>query len=428
MTLHSFCWLLAAIPLSTLRSETTPESGMIEPRSQAALRFTAAKHPSLRFGELLRIDFRFKMQNDFRTFSPDLSTEEGFHDLNRARVGIEGRLFQSLEFELERELSVTQNPWKDAFVNWRGFRRVQVKAGRFKMPFGMEQLTGPTQLDFIYRAGISAYLAPGRDTGVMAHGRLLDKALSFEAGLFRHDGDNARIPDNERAAGTTFVARLTLTPARTVNLPAFLRNLELGAAATTGSVEEGANSLRGRTAAQKYFFHRLDVNGQRLRLGTELKWKQGPLAVKGEYIQVSDQRLGQGVSGNDIPNLVSRGWYLSGLWTVADSRNQKRAKHANFLQSLYGSTGPGMVQVGVRYEQLRFGSDEHTGAPSRSSRARNILGNSDRAVTFGANWVVNRHVRIQVNAVRETVEDTVRSPIPGRSRFWTRLCRLQFDL
>ena len=58
----------------------------------------------------------------------------------------------------------------------RRFRYLQIKAGRFKIPFGREQLTGLTETDFIYRSGISTYLAPGRDVGADA------SALSLSEG------------------------------------------------------------------------------------------------------------------------------------------------------------------------------------------------------------------------------------------------------
>ena len=390
--------------------------------------FALEKYPSLRWGKLLRVNFRAKLQNDFRAFEPEVATDEGLYELHRARIGVEGRLLKTFEFELERELAGTQNPWKDVFINWRHFRHVQIKAGKFKAPFGMEQLVGPSQTDFIYRAGISEYLVPGRDVGVMAHGRFFDRGLNFAAGLFRHDGDNARIKDNERAAGRTIAGRLTVVPLRRTPLPALLKDLELGGAFTIGEVEEGSNSLRGRTVAKEYFFRRLNVNGRRLRLGTELRWEHGPFGINSEYIQVSDERRGQGLAGDDLSDLVSRGWYLSGVWTLFDRTEGPRAKHQSFVESVYETNGIGAVQLAVRYEQLRFGSLDHLGPASRDSRAANILGNSNRALTFGANWMLNRHTRIQVNAIHEKIEDIQRSPIPGREHFWTRLCRLQFVL
>ena len=44
--------------------------------------------------------------------------------------------------------------------------RLELKTGRFKVPFGREELIGGTNLDFVRRSLIAKYLAPGRDTGV----------------------------------------------------------------------------------------------------------------------------------------------------------------------------------------------------------------------------------------------------------------------
>ena len=428
MTRTRLTLVLMALPFSAYGDEIAREGRQTTEKTPAGWTFVMEKHPSLRFGKLLRVDFRAKLQNDFRAFNPEVGTDEGAYAMNRARIGVEGRFLKTFEFELERELANTQNPWKDAFINWRRFRRVQIKAGKFKAPFGMEQLVGPTQTDFIYRAGISEYLVPGRDIGVMAHGRFFGRGLNFAAGLFRHDGDNARIKDNERGAGRTFAARLTGVPLRRMPVPTLLKDLELGAAFTIGEVEEGSNSLRGRTVSKNYFFRRLDVNGRRLRFGTEMKWAHGPFGINGEYIQVSDERRGQGLAGDDLSDLVSRGWYLSGVWTLFDRTEGPNAKHQSFAKSVYEPNSIGAMQFAIRYEQLRFGSREHAGRPSRDSRAANIFGNSDRALTFGANWMINRHTRIQVNAVHEKIEDIQRSPIAGREHFWTRLCRLQFVL
>jgi phosphate-selective porin len=86
------------------------------------------------------------------------------------------------------------------------------------------------------------------------------------------------------------------------------------------------------------------------------------------------------------------------------------------------------VELATRYEQLRFGSAEHFGRPSRDTRASNLIATSNRALSVGVNFKLNRYTRIQLNAVREKIEDIQRSPIAGRQLFWSRLCRLQFVL
>ncbi|MGH9659860.1 MAG: porin, partial [Bryobacteraceae bacterium] len=121
----------------------------------------------MRIGGWLRMDFRTKLQFDFHDTNPDVDGA-GVFEFRRRRVGIEGRLFQDFEYELEYEIGREgEEAWRDAFVNWRRMRNVQVRAGKFKIPFGRDQLTPPAQLDFVNRSLIGRNLAPGRDAGAV---------------------------------------------------------------------------------------------------------------------------------------------------------------------------------------------------------------------------------------------------------------------
>ena len=51
---------------------------------------------------------------------------------------------------------------------------------------------------------------------------------------------------------------------------------------------------------------------------------------------------------------------------------------------------------------------------------------SDRAVTLVINWYWNRHFKVQLNGIREKLEDPTRVPITGEHVYWTRLLRVQF--
>jgi phosphate-selective porin OprO/OprP len=155
-----------------------------------------------------------------------------------------------------------------------------------------------------------------------------------------------------------------------------------------------------------------------------MNWSPGPFSIKGEFMHLQDERRNQGLLGQDLPDLISRGWYVSGTWAVTGERKIAGIEpRKNFLRG-----GIGAVELAGRYEQLRFGSSEHPGPPLRNLRAPNILGNSDRVWTVGANWYLNRWGKIQANAIHEKIEDPLRSPISGRERFWMWICRLQFVL
>jgi phosphate-selective porin len=145
--------------------------------------------------------------------------------------------------------------------------------------------------------------------------------------------------------------------------------------------------------------------------------------VKSEFIHVRDSRSGQSIRGTDLPSLLSRGWYVTGTWAIT---GEKKGNGIEPRHSLFVDRGVGAIELAARYEQLRFGSSEHAGLPSRSPRASNILASSDRVWTAGVNWYVNSFFKVQVNGIHDKLEDLQRSPISDRSSYWMGLLRLQF--
>jgi len=401
--------------------------------------FVWADRPSLRFGKLFQMDFRFKSQADFRQSSLDLSTRGGTFEWGRLRAGVKGSFLKYFEYEVEHDIE-TGGSWRDVFLNFRYDAYAQVQGGKFKIPFGYEQLTGPMDLDFVYRTRASDALTPGRSVGGMVHGRAFKRVIRYQAGIFEDDGDNPPsldpapllpgdpppLPQQGSWAG-----RVTVAPLRLGSLPGHLNNLEIGGAIVSTTIPEGRNNLPGKMVLGDTFFHsRYYTNGRRLRVGLELSWAPGPFSISAEYIQSKEAREGVGVGNaqgldNNLPDIEGRGWYVAGSWVVTGEKKDGGIKPRRpFLQGGFGA-----IEVAVRYEVLRFAS---AGAsqepPSDSLRAANVLGNGDRALTGGVNWYLNKWVKIQVNGIREKLDDPNLSPVAGQSSFWTVVSRLQFVL
>jgi len=189
--------------------------------------------------------------------------------------------------------------------------------------------------------------------------------------------------------------------------------VQIGAAITSGDVPLGFPAVRARTVLGESFYDSdVWVHGRRQRTGLEARWRPGRMAIQTEYIRLADERRGQGVDDSDLSPLVAHGWYVSGTYRLTGKRHRL-----------------GRVEAAARYETLSFGS--RTGgadALSSSARADAVLGNVDRAATLGANWQLNRWVKVQANVIRESIGHPSMGPRPGHAAFWSRVFRLQLTL
>jgi phosphate-selective porin OprO/OprP len=382
--------------------------------------------PSLRAGQF-RVDLRVRFHFDLRGLDTDPVGKDDFI-WRRARVALEGRIYDDLEYQVDVEARDSDHPWRDVFLNYRRFDAAEVQGGKFKMPFGRDQLTSVFGNSFISRSLIGSQLSPGRDIGVMAHGRLGGGKVSYAGGWFRHDGDNVRFSEDleqnefgEAPVDGTIAGRVELAPWEATR--GLARRLSFGFDATHGDVAEGLFGMRGRMSDGFVFFEPVYVNGRRIRFGVDGIWTPGPVSVVAEYNRLTDQRNGQGLGDVDLPNVIAEGWYLAGTWVLTGERKAGgvEPKHAFPLH------GAGAFEVAARIEELRFSSAGTGGEEAFTNpRAANILPNRDRALTLGANWYLNRFGRIAFNMVRETIQDPLRSPLPDRTTFWSGTLRLQF--
>jgi phosphate-selective porin OprO/OprP len=398
------------------------------PLSAQELQFAWGDHPTVRAGDWLRIDFRARIQGDMRASEATTDGDaDGALDIARRRVGIEGRVARIVDYQVEYEVS--SHRWRDVYLDYRQFKAVRIRAGKFKLPFGLDENTSATNLDFIYRSRIASRLAPGRDRGAMVHGKVLNEAIAYEAGVFQHDGNNARPSASARVFGRqTSAARLSIAPFR--HSKSALADFHAGVAVSGTTIPEGFSAIRARTVLGASFFDSdVWVKGRRQRTGLEARWRPGPFSVQAEYIRLTDERRGQGVEDGDLSPLVAEGWYVSGTLAITGERKSdgldtpQRPFHPF---SKWG--GLGAIEVTARFETLGFGSAGGTGNLSTSTRADNVLGNSDRALTFGVNWYLNRWMKIQANLIRERLHEPSMGPVPGRASFLSRVFRFQFTL
>lgn len=421
---------LATFPTPELVQLLNEQGGQKGGGRNAGWHFVWGDSPSLRFGRVFRLDFKFRLQEDARKPGDDPDDFETW-DLHRLRAGVDGELFNRVQFSIERELyspdsekdkddeGFSETLWKDVYVDVNFTRAFQVRAGRFKIPFGGEQLTGTTNLDFVYRSLGASYLSPSRDTGVAVHGPVLGGGLTYWVGGFVHDGDNSR-SRKIKGGDETFATRVTAHAWNQVKGPGVL---EISAGFMRSAVSDEPvlpNGLRGRTLMSKYdFYEPVFVNGQRTRFESDAELMAGPFSARGEYTWMSDERLGQGFGSDDLPDARARAWYVSGTMIVTGERKNRPLRPRHRF---------GAVEAAGRFERIRFAGVPGEDTPFRNPRAETIFPVADEAATVGVNWYVNRWVKVQVNGIRERVDDVERSPVPDGAAWWSSVLRFQLAL
>jgi phosphate-selective porin len=396
--------------------------------------------PTFVFGEDISLEFKGRALLEWRKFDPEIG-EDTFHP-RTLRVGLAGELTRHFEWEVEREIEHSFDEgvdedaadaeekwrfgaWKDVYGEWKTFDKIRVRGGRFKMPFGLEQTTGVSSLDFAYRALGSSAIAPGRDRGAMAFGDL--GRFNYEVGIFNDDGDNAESNEPQFVeqgedlddVGPSFAVRMTGDVLRLLPVGR-LRSANIGVAYTNSYVPEGLNSLRGEALWGADFFERVYVKGRRQRLGAQFEWTPGPASVKAEWMQSREQRNEQSNRDEDLSDYIGTAWYVAGTWFVT---GEDKDSDVNAKRPLLEG-GIGAIELAIRYEHLGFRSAGTTGPAFTNPRAEHLLPNSDRAWTFGVNWITTKWTRILINAIHESLEDENRSPETGTSSFWSGLIRL----
>src|SRR5574338_1196615 len=131
--------------------------------------------------------------------------------LRRARINLTGDFAEQFDFKMEGDfvsgegLSNNRLAFEatDIWINWHQFAAAQIKAGQYKAPFGLEQLTPDTILYTIERSLPTGAITPERQIGIELWGQPFaslwptqKNLLTYYAGVFNGNGRNISVNDN----------------------------------------------------------------------------------------------------------------------------------------------------------------------------------------------------------------------------------------
>jgi len=385
------CWmsrvtclsLIFPCALSVLAAETTlvdilrekgvltaEEAGRVEPAASAPV------YPQINVGGRIMVDLAGYDSDD-----ADFSNGT---ELRRARAFIKGRLtpewFYKLQYDFNGEGA---DGFQDVYFGYDGWcENVSLRVGQMIEAGSLEDTMSSKYITFMERAlPVLAFSPATRRIGVRAdtHGA----AWHAAAGIF---GDTATDDESEDdGVGASARASCAL-----FNEPG--RVLHVGASGQYRGPRGETVRFRARPEAHVDDTRLVDTGIMSnvtayATAGLEAAWVKGALSVQGEYIGVSVDR-------DNADSVWLDGFYVYASWMLTGESRPYDVTSGEFGRlkpaKPIGEGGIGAWELALRYSELDL-DDE-------------VRGGTERNITAGVNWYVNKYTRFMVNYGRADAE------------------------
>jgi phosphate-selective porin OprO/OprP len=341
-----------------------------------------------------------RVQADHRSFSNDSlnANSADTFDVRRAYIGVQGKIAEDWTFDVTADFGGQSNAshLDVAWVNYGGYKQAQFRAGQFKMPMSMEELTSSRFIDFQERSLVNAFVF-GKERGAMLHGELTKGlyyavAMANGAGKNTNEGD-ATLDDKDH------MGRLAVNVAEMIGNKNMV--LHAGGAYASGELPANQSPVGGglRTEGRGMTFFQtanmgaagVSLDRERNQLETSIAWNW--LKLQGEWIKTKYQTA---AIDKDIDVYYAEALFMLTGEKYADAyRSGAYSAIKPNRPFRRGAEGWGALELGVRYTNFDAGDF----APSAGST------NKADAVTVGLKWIPNTNTRVMLNYV-DTSFDT----------------------
>jgi len=408
-----------------------------------------------------------RVHYDARVINSDLSkitdrdsaTAGDNFELRRARIGFTGSYNKQIQFEgVANAVGSTTNIIDTGFINYGYNKQGQVRVGRFKQPFSLEENTSSNNIDFMERSYVNQII-PGKKLGIMLHG-VNEAGFTYGASVYQQDFNELT---NQSPIGSQYALRLTSNLAKLAKISdSTVVHVGVGGvkgkyeqtAATSGDTSKPAvlstrstivsfrDENRGLSNA-----YRLQIGGDNLSSeqygatasgivnisqamnGLELAVAQGPFKFQAEMANskydANTSRCTYAITGSATVcsglgvasvNATVQTQYLSFLWNITGEDFGKTYANGSFggikptseFMKDYGGVvgnGTGAWQLGYRVSSYDATVVQVTGTSgidrsiSDGTGTQSRYQNSPTATTqtIALNWILNSNARVMFN-------------------------------
>lgn len=329
--------LLAAVPAAAQTADGTRDSVAAPVRAPA-----------------FQVKLVGRIQTLYQHTSPDrdaerapgpLAGDTSLFRVHRARIGFTGWVHDPrLEFELQADIAGQNALLRRAWANWRiRGEAAQVRAGRFIIPFGRQQMTPLFTQPTVDRVSLAENFGRGHDDGVMVYGLPAKGRVEYYAGVFNGDGFNR---NTQQDASNLWVGRAVWAPLGRLAYAGSawgdtrLPRLAVGASASRNhgalydvdgvpGVQTPSRACTGGACTERWgdaaTVRSAGVDGA-------LRWRGTSWMAEGFRREVRPRT-------DTLAHLRARGWYAQGGAFVVPRRVEVGARYARFTPDEARPTG-----------------------------------------------------------------------------------------
>lgn len=336
----------------------------------------------LRLGARLQTDFNWILEKE--PFDGAFGTLENSMEVRRARLYVQGYMWERVEYKFEVDFAGGTVGAKDMYLGVRGWP-VTARFGHMKEPFSIEELTSSRFITFMERSLVNMF-SPARNTGLMVLGNFNDRRSTWGVGVFRStDGFASSTGDNYDITGRLTHAAVSSDDSRSL--------LHVGVNLQHKRVD---GNLRLSTRPGDHNAPRvLEVNipaSSANYVSLEASANIGSLGLQAEYLSAwvkSEER--------DDPHLS--GYYLQGsFFFTGETRPYDRGRFVRLSPDRNFPGGPGAWELALRYARV----DLTEGLEEGPGELWNL--------TTGLNWYWNPNVRFMLNHEYSKLADLDTTP------------------
>ena len=320
--------------------------------------------------------------------------------VRRARITIAGDYTEHFDFKVEGDFSFSDTALTirdangrtlgsnstrtsfsatDVFINWHTYPELNIKAGQYKAPFGLEQLTPDPTVISIERSLITDSVTPERQIGVQVWGKPFTNLwpqekdlLTYYAGVFNGTGRNISVNDNNEFM---YAGRLEVQALKTkiLNEDASLRFGVNGVYSRDDAGTTVSNVIRENSDGSLAAYN-LPSAGERREYGFDAALHIGPFDLIAEYL---DDRISPRRVNNINPLFTTfepNGYYVQGSYFLLPKKLQLVVKWESFDPDQFADDDLHSITGGVNYfihgNNVRLAANYiHTWSDFRDSRS-----------------------------------------------------------